>query len=168
MSSERPSVPFDASDPERVWAPRVTVATVVERDGRFLFVEETIRGERVLNQPAGHLDPDESLIDAAVRETREESGWIVRPTGLIAVYHWRGPETGSELLRFTFAAEAVSEIADAALDDGIERIWWLSQAELESHRLPPRSPLVHRSIDDFRARAPAPLALLATLKPTQR
>lgn len=145
------------------FSPDVTVAAVVERDGRFLLVEEIVRGRRVLNQPAGHLDAGESLLAAVVRETREETGWLVRPTALLAVYQWTSPGDGRAILRFTFVAEALEPIAGAVLDEGIERAWWLDEAELGAHPVPTRSPLVERSIADYRRGQRADLTLLADL-----
>jgi 8-oxo-dGTP pyrophosphatase MutT (NUDIX family) len=80
---------------------------VVVRDGRLLCVEERATGRLVLNQPAGHLEPDESLLEAAVRETREETGWDVRLTAFIGAYQWKAAETGRHYLRFAFAAEPI-------------------------------------------------------------
>ncbi len=148
---------------EREFRPDVTVAAVVERDGRFLLVEEIVRGQRVLNQPAGHLDAGENLLDAVVRETREETGWLVRPTALVAVYQWTSPWDGRSILRFTFVAEALAEIAGAVLDAGIERAWWLDERELAAHPVPTRSPLVARSIADYRRGLRADLAVLTDL-----
>lgn len=138
------------------WRPHVTVATVVEVDGRFLFIEESIRGQRVLNQPAGHLEPNESLIEAAVRETAEESAWQVAVTGLIGVYQWRSPGSGRELLRFTFAAEPLHHLPDQALDQGILRALWLSRDEVALGDWNLRTPLVLRALDDFLAHPPLP------------
>jgi 8-oxo-dGTP pyrophosphatase MutT (NUDIX family) len=144
MSSEPAS-----SDPG---APRVTVAAVVRRDdGRFLLVEEEVRGRRVLNQPAGHVDPGEQILDALRRETLEETGWQVEPRALVAVYDWISPTDGAHFVRFTYAADAVSEVAGAVLDQGIIGPHWLSLAELEAHSVPARSPLVARSIRDYLA-----------------
>src|SRR5690606_18486495 len=80
----------------RFWQPDVTVATVVVADGRMLMVEESVAGQLVLNQPAGHLEPDESLFEAALRETREETGWDVRLTAFVGAYQWRAPSQGGE------------------------------------------------------------------------
>lgn len=148
---------------ERGFRPAVTVAAVVERDGRFLLVEEIVHGRRVLNQPAGHLDAGESLLDAVVRETREEAGWLVRPTALVAVYQWTSPWDQRAIVRFTFVAEALAEIPGAVLDAGIERAWWLDEAEFAAHPIPARSPLVARSIADYRRGQRADLAVLADL-----
>lgn len=152
-----------AGSADPTFRPDVTVAAVVERDGRFLLVEEVVRGRRVLNQPAGHLDAGESLLEAVVRETREETGWLVRPTALVAVYQWTSPRDGRTILRFTFVAEALEAIPGAVLDTGIERAWWLDEAELAAHPVPARSPLVARSIADYRRGLRADLAVLADL-----
>lgn len=87
----------------RFWQPDVTVATLVLDGGRLLCVEERVSGRLVINQPAGHLEPDESLVDAAVRETLEETGWTVRPSAFVGAYQWKA-ETGRHYLRFAFAA----------------------------------------------------------------
>lgn len=143
--------------------PRLTVATVVPDGNRFLFVEERIRGQLVVNQPAGHLEPDETLAAAAVRETREETGWQVEITGLLAVYHWPSPPDRRPVLRFTFLARPLAHDPSQPLDRGIERALWLHRAELESGRYRHRSPLVRRSVDDYLAGQRAPLSLLASI-----
>lgn len=140
--------------------PRITVATVVPDGDRFLFVEERVRGRLVVNQPAGHLEPGESLIDAAVRETLEETGWRVEPSHLVAVYHWPDPPDRKPVLRFTFAARPLAHEPDRPLDAGIVRALWLRPDELAAgHAL--RSPLVRRSLDDHLAGQRGPLSLLA-------
>jgi 8-oxo-dGTP pyrophosphatase MutT (NUDIX family) len=143
--------------------PRITVAAVVPDDGRFLFVEERVRGALVVNQPAGHLDPGESLVEAAVRETLEETGWRIEVTALVAVYHWPDPPDRKPVLRFTFAARPLGHDPDLPLDAGIVRPLWLTPADLVEgqHRL--RSPLVERSVRDFLAGVRAPLSLLASI-----
>ncbi|MBK9669070.1 MAG: NUDIX hydrolase [Thermomonas sp.] len=144
----------------RFWQPDVTVATVVVRDGRLLCVEERSNGQLVINQPAGHLEPDESLVDAAVRETREETGWNVRITHLVGAYQWKAPETRRHYLRFAFAAEAVDQIPGHALDEGIVRALWLTPGELQDLAPRHRSPLVWRTVADFLAGSRHPLALV--------
>ena len=146
-----------------LWAPEVTVACVVERDGRFLMVEERVQGRLVLNQPAGHLDPDETLVEAAARETLEETAWRVRPTGLVAIYQWRSADDGAAVLRFTFAAEPLRQETGRLLDEGIVRAVWLSEAELESGRHAHRTPMVLQSVLDYRRRAPLSLELLSAI-----
>lgn len=143
-------------DDDEVWRPHVTVATVVPRDGLFLLVEETVRGALVLNQPAGHLEPEETLHAAATRETLEETGWHVELTCLLGVQQWRS-RSGSGFVRFTFAAEPIRHDAERPLDDGILRAVWLSREEIagESKRL--RSPMILASIDDWQAGRRLPL-----------
>lgn len=138
----------------RFWQPDVTVATVVVREGRLLCVEERANGELVINQPAGHLEPDESLVEAAVRETREETGWNVRITHMVGAYQWKAPlhadgSGGRHYLRFAFAAEALDEIPGHRLDEGIVRALWLTPQELQALAPRHRSPLVWRSVSDF-------------------
>lgn len=156
--------PSEFAAPERrEFRPDVTVATVVERDGRFLFVEERVRGALVLNQPAGHLERGETVLEAAVRETLEESAWEVELTGLVAVYHWVEPEQRRPLIRFTFAARLLRERVGASLDTGIVRALWLSEDEARSDAFVPRSPFVLRSVEDYRARKLLPLDALPAL-----
>lgn len=146
-----------------VWKPNVTVAAVVEREGRFLFVEERADGALVLNQPAGHLDNGESLEHAVVRETLEETGWHVAPEALLGVYRWRHPKKNVTYLRFTFIARALRQEPNCTLDHGIVRALWLSPRELrdEGHRH--RSPQVQRCVDDYLTGQRFSLALLKDL-----
>ncbi|TDK23394.1 NUDIX hydrolase [Luteimonas aestuarii] len=144
----------------RFWQPDVTVATVVVREGRVLCVEERAHGREVLNQPAGHLEPDESLVEAAMRETLEETGWHVTLTGFVGTYQWRAPETGRHYLRFAFAAEPVRHDPDRALDEGILRAVWMTPGELMDARDRHRSPLVWQAVSDYLAGSRHPLSLL--------
>lgn len=150
-------------NPDAVWRPDVTVACVVPRDGRFLLVEESIRGRLVLNQPAGHLEPNETLCDAALRETLEETGWTVALHGLIGIYQWSNRATDSHFLRFTFAAEALAHDARRNLDTGIVRAVWLTRDEIAAERQRLRSPMVLRGVDDFLAGKRQPLDGLVPL-----
>jgi 8-oxo-dGTP pyrophosphatase MutT (NUDIX family) len=129
------------------YAPRVTVATIVERDGKFLFVEERIQNRLVLNQPAGHLDPHETLIQAAERETLEETGWRVRIDAIVSIDQLETPSRA--FLRFAFAATALGHDASQPLDQGIERTLWLSPAELEARRDDHRSDLVSADLRTY-------------------
>ena len=151
----------------RFWQPDVTVATVVIDGGRLLVVEESVGGRLVLNQPAGHLEPDESLVDAALRETREETGWDVRLSAFIGAYQWKaadGPEgNGRHYLRFAFAAEPVSHDPARPLDDGIVRALWMTPAELADARDRHRSPLVWQVVADHLAGRRHPLSTLRQL-----
>ena len=136
-------------DTQAIWRPEVTVASIVPRDGRFLLVEEAVRGELVLNQPAGHLEPGESLPAAARRETLEETGWEVELTDLIGVYQWTNPGSDSHFLRFTFAAEPLRHHAQRQLDVGVVRALWLSRDEIAAESTRLRSPMVLRCVDDW-------------------
>ena len=147
----------------RFWQPDVTVATVVVRDGRLLCVEERANGHLVINQPAGHLEPDESLLEAAIRETREETGWNVRITHVVGAYQWKATETGRHYLRFAFAAEPLDEIPGATLDEGIVRTLWLMPQELQAEQARHRSPLVWRTVADYLGGNRLPLSLVAQL-----
>jgi len=144
--------------------PRVTVATVVALDGALLFVEEESADGLVLNQPAGHLEPGESLIEAAVRETLEESAWTVRPSHLVGIYQWRTPD-GTEYVRVGFAAEALSHDPKRALDAGIHRALWLTPDQMRQARSRLRSPMVEAMVNDWLADVRYPLKLVQHLEP---
>jgi len=140
-----------------IWKPNVTVAAVVERDGRFLLVEEDTRGGRLFNQPAGHLEPGESLTEAVARETLEETAHTFKPTALLGVYqyHHRGDDV--TYIRFAFTGEILSHDAGRALDQGIVRAAWLTPEEIRLGASRHRSPLVLRCVDDFLAGRRFPL-----------
>lgn len=146
-----------------VWKPNVTVAAVVENRGRFLFVEEEADGALVLNQPAGHLDKGESLQQAMVRETLEETGWHVAPEALLGVYRWCHPMKDITYLRFTFISRPLRQEPNCTLDHGIVRALWLSPEELRSQRHRHRSPQVQRCVDDYLAGQRFPLEFLKDL-----
>ena len=143
--------------------PVATVATIVVRDGRFLLVEETTRHGLRLNQPAGHLESGETIAAAAVRETLEETGFKVVPTGLVGIYRWRAPDNGATFIRFAFTADVVAHDPARALDAGIVRALWMSYDELHAESARHRSPLVLRCIDDYRAGRRQPLELVTEL-----
>lgn len=147
----------DNTNSDAIWRPDVTVACVVPRDGRFLLVEENIRGKRVLNQPAGHLEPGETLLAAALRETREETGWDVTLTDFIGVYQWTNGDADRHFLRFAFAATATMHYPEQSLDTGIERVIWLSRDEIAATQNRLRSPMVLRNVDDWIAGKRLPL-----------
>ena len=144
------------------FTPHVTVATVVEDQGRFLLVEEIAEGRQVLNQPAGHLEADESLLDAALRETLEETGWEVELTGVTGIYLYTAPSNGVTYQRVCFAARPLRQRPELALDEGIIGPRWLTREELEARREQWRSHLVARCIDDYLAGGHYPLALIRT------
>jgi 8-oxo-dGTP pyrophosphatase MutT (NUDIX family) len=132
-----------------IWKPDVTVAAVVERDGRFLLVEEeTSEGVR-LNQPAGHLEPNESIVDAAVRETLEETAFEFAPDKLIGIYRWSKQGGALSYLRFAFSGHLGAHDPARSLDTGILRTVWLSKDEILASVTRHRSPLVLRCVEDY-------------------
>lgn len=135
----------------------VTVAAVVERDDRFLLVEEIVADRAVLNQPAGHVEPGEPVIDAVVRETLEETGYRFRPTALIGVYTWSRSAEHKSFLRLCFTGAAEPPDGPVELDTGIIAPRWLSRDELLARPDDIRSPLVLAAIDDYLAGARYPL-----------
>ena len=145
------------------WKPDVTVAAIVERDGRFLMVEERASGHLVLNQPAGHLEDRETLIDAVIRETREETAWRLTPAALIGTYLWRNPDNGRTFLRFAFCGSVDDHKAEQPLDTGIVRAVWLSHEQLLAQPGRLRSPLVLRCLDDYLRGMRQPLESVASL-----
>ena len=143
--------------------PAVTVASVIEREGRFLLVlEETRNGPR-LNQPAGHLESGETLPAGAVRETLEETGWHVSLTALVGAYRWEAADNGATFIRFAFCGDALRHDVERPLDVGILRAVWMTRDEIAAQRELHRSPLVMRCIDDFCAGKRWPLAFVAEL-----
>jgi len=140
------------------------VATIVVADGRLLMVEESVAGQLVLNQPAGHLEPDESLFEAALRETREETGWDVRLTAFVGAYQWKAPANGGDdgrhFLRFAFSAVPVAHDRARPLDTGIVRALWMTPDELRDAGARHRSPLVWQAVDDHLSGRRHPLDLL--------
>ena len=140
--------------------PRVTVAAVAERDGRFLLVEEETRRGRLYNQPAGHLESGESLLDAVAREALEETAHDFAPTALLGIYLYTSPAESRTYLRVAFAGNATDRVPQRALDRGIVRAVWMTPAEAKECAGRHRSPLVMRCIDDHLSGQRYPLALL--------
>lgn len=145
------------------WRPHVTVATIVEKDGKFLLVEEICHGKRVLNQPAGHLEPKETLIEAAHRETLEETGWDVKIEGVCGVSLYRSPNNGVTYARTLFFASPIAEVEGALLDDDIIAPHWLTLDEIQQKQDMLRSPLVLKSIDHYLSGHRYPLSILLHL-----
>ncbi len=145
-----------------VWKPHVTVAALVERESRFLLVEEETDVGIRYNQPAGHLERGETLVEAVVRETLEETAHVFVPAALVGVYHWHNAATDITFLRFVFAGSVSAYDAQRPLDQGIVAPRWLSLDEIRAlaraDRL--RSPLVLACIDDWRAGQRHPLGLV--------
>jgi 8-oxo-dGTP pyrophosphatase MutT (NUDIX family) len=137
------------------------VAAVIENGGLFLMVEERADGKIVINQPAGHLEDGESLTDAVVRETREETGWHWQPESLIGIYQWRNPDSGRSFLRVAFTGRMLRHDPALPLDEPILRTLWLDRTELRAVNGRLRSPMVLRCIDDYLAGRRYPLAALA-------
>jgi 8-oxo-dGTP pyrophosphatase MutT (NUDIX family) len=145
---------------ERIWKPNVTVAALIERDGRFLLVEEETDAGLCFNQPAGHLDEGESLAEACAREALEETAWHFAPTALVGVYQWPRPQGDITYLRFAFAGELGEFEADKPLDTGILRALWLTPVEIEACRDRHRSPLILQCVQDWLAGRRFPLDVI--------
>ena len=137
----------------QVWTPRATVAAVIERDGNFLMVEEDTEDGVRLNQPAGHLEPGESLAAAAIRETLEETAHVLQPVGLLGTYLWRtggdNARTGTTYLRFAFVGTVGEPDRSRKLDVGIRRAVWMTADELRACPALHRSPLVMQCVDHY-------------------
>ena len=142
------------------WKPNVTVAAIVERGGRYLLVEEASPQGPVLNNPAGHLDHGETLLQAVVREVLEETARAFTPTHLVGVYMAHSQAGDITYLRFAIAGEVGEPEPGRALDAGILRTLWLSPAEIEAERARHRSPLLARCVADHGAGRRFPLDLL--------
>ena len=142
------------------WAPHVTVATIVERDNRYLMVYEDADGKKVYNQPAGHLEPDETLCEAAIREALEETGWEVRLTGVIGVNLYTAHSNGITYFRTTFIGEALSHDENRPLDTGIIEAVWLTYEEILERKDQLRSPMTLQIIEDYRAGRRFPLSVV--------
>ncbi len=127
----------------------VTVAAIVERNGRFLMVEEETAQGVVFNQPAGHLEPGESLIEAVVRETLEETGYDFTPEALLGFYRWAHVGTSVTFLRVAFFGSAKDPADRVTLDEGILATHWLTRGQLAAQPARLRSPMVTRCIDDY-------------------
>lgn len=133
------------------WNPHITVAAVVEQDGRFLVVEENVEGKTVFNQPAGHVEEGETLLEAVAREALEETARTFIPSALVGVYSWTSPDTEITYLRFAFTGSVSERDPARQLDEGIIDAVWMSHEELMAQSNKLRSPLVLRAIDDYQA-----------------
>lgn len=141
------------------WKPNATVATIIEHAGRFLMVEEFSDGNLVINQPAGHIDQDESILDAARRETLEETGHHVELTDLVGIYTFKAPN-GNTYYRFCFGASVLRHDKKATIDPDIENVIWLSEDEIKAQAERHRSPLVAVCLRDYLAGQRLPLSLI--------
>ena len=147
----------------RVWTPHVTVAAVIEHEEHFLLVEEIADGRRVYNQPAGHLESGESLLDAVRREVLEEAASHFEPTGVIGVYRWVHPESGETHMRVAFHGALTGSEPGRSLDDCIVAPHWLTYEDIAGLGRALRSPMVLGCIDDYRRGRSFPLDLLREL-----
>lgn len=148
-----------------IWTPHVTVAAIVEHDGRFLLIEEETSAGLRINQPAGHLEAGETLADAVIRETLEETAHPFSPEALVGVYlaHYeRADSAGATYLRFTFCGTVREPVAGHRLDDGIVRTLWMTPDELRACSSRHRSPAVMRGVDDYLAGRRIPLDFVHT------
>lgn len=134
-----------------IWKPRTTVAAVVEQNNRFLLVEEEINGNMTLNQPAGHLEPGESLLEAVIRETQEETAWQFEPEALVGIYRWIHPVKGDTYIRYCFCGHVTQHDPEQELDGDIHRALWLTLDEIKSRQTAHRSPLVLSCFEDYLA-----------------
>ena len=140
----------------------ITVASVIERDGKYLMVREVANGVEVYNQPAGHWEVNETLEHAAIRETLEETAWEFVPESVVAIYRWKHPQKDEVYLRVTFAGRATTHHPEQTLDDGILEAVWMSRAELAAlPEIERRSAMVLQSIDDFERGKSYDLSLLS-------
>jgi 8-oxo-dGTP pyrophosphatase MutT (NUDIX family) len=143
--------------------PELTVAAVIERQGRFLVVEERVSRRLVINQPAGHVEEGEALLDAVIREVREETAWSFNPRAVVGIYLWNHPERRRAYLRVAFCGEVRDHDAVQPLDVGIVRTHWYTRAQLLGFSARLRTPMVLRCIDDYRAGVRFPLDVVQEL-----
>ena len=141
----------------------LTIATIIERNNEFLLVEEMVGDNLVINQPAGHVENGESLVEAAIRETYEETGWQVEIESLISMYRWQHPDNGETFFRFAFCGKPVAMDRNCTLDHGIVRPLWMTRGQLEANQPRLRSPLVLRGIKDYLDNRRYPLDLIIDL-----
>jgi 8-oxo-dGTP pyrophosphatase MutT (NUDIX family) len=146
-----------------VWKPHVTVAAIIEREGRFLLVEEETADGIKLNQPAGHLEEGEDLLTAARREVFEETAWRFEPEHLVGIQLWRRNPESPSFLRLCFSGSCHSHEPEIALDTGIIATHWLTREEILSEPKRLRSPLVALCVDEYLDGARYPLALIKSL-----
>lgn len=141
--------------------PHITVATIVEQNNKFLMVKERSGGAMVFNQPAGHLELGETLAEAAVRETLEETRWQVELTGFLGIYHFKSQANGITYVRHCFIGKALKHLENSPLDPDIDSAVWLGRETIEDPKTPLRSPLVAQAIEDFYTNPHYPLSLIS-------
>ena len=146
----------------------LTVAAVVDLDGRFLLVEEHSSGRRVLSQPGGHIESGETPEQAVERETLEETGCVVTCRDLVGIYLWIHPQTRQQFLCIVYAADFISCDESLPLDDGIIARRWATLPEIETRKPLLRSPAVLRCVQDYTAGQRESDALLTGMLPLQQ
>lgn len=146
-----------------IWKPNTTVAAIAEQDGRFLLVEEETADGVRLNQPAGHLENGETLLQAVVRETSEETAYRFQPQALLGIYQWKHPAKDLTYMRFAFTGSVTHHDPQQKLDDGILRAVWLSAAEIRASAAIHRSPQVLMCVEHYLAGQRFPLSALTCL-----
>lgn len=142
------------------WKPNATVAVIIENEGKFLFVEEFSNDQLVINNPAGHIEANEGILEALVRETLEETGYRVEPQNLVGFYTYTAPHNGTTYYRFCFSASIIEKIENATIDPDIENILWLTLNEIKQAKSRHRSPLLMRCLNDYLSGKRYPLDLI--------
>jgi len=143
-----------------IWKPHATVAAVLEKDGKFLLVEEHTPQGLLFNQPAGHWEPNETLAEGAVREVLEESAYDFEPESLIGIYRWHSTTSDTTYLRFAFCGRILAHHPERKLDKGIVRAVWMTLDEIRATQARHRSPLILRCVEDYLAGKRYPLELI--------
>ena len=146
-----------------IWKPNTTVASIIEQQGKFLLVEEETADGIRLNQPAGHVENGETLVDAVIRETNEETAYGFTPEHLLGVYHWRHPQKDITYLRFAFIGKAGDHNPGQNLDTGVLRALWMSPDEIRASRAIHRSPQVLTCVEHYLAGQRFPLSVITHL-----
>jgi 8-oxo-dGTP pyrophosphatase MutT (NUDIX family) len=146
-----------------IWKPNVTVAAIIERDGKFLLVEEETADGVMFNQPAGHLEEGETLLEAVRREVWEETAHRFEPDALLGVYHWKHPQKAITYLRFAFLGSINGHDPAQPLDVGILRAVWMTQDEIRATHGRHRSPQVLKCVEHYLAGQRFPLSVLTHL-----
>ena len=145
------------------WYPHLTVASIAKHNGRYLLVKEAHRGTSVINQPAGHVEQGETLIDAVIRETLEETAWEFEPKFISGIYQFIA-SNGETYMRFTFSGNLIKPVADSEIDPTIEEVVWMDKTQLENSQIPLRSQAVLKCVEDYEAGNQFPLNLIQQLK----